>query len=125
MAADRRPCSQFERFRYPPGQIILGHRGVDLDDTQVKTPRFLADAFGEHLITREQIAQGPFRVTRVPGDLAQRAPTVERGPAELWRREEPNRMMRAPRAEASQGAATTGSPRRLRPVPLGAREGLR
>jgi hypothetical protein len=30
--------SESERFRYPRGEIILGHRGVDLDGAQFETP---------------------------------------------------------------------------------------
>ena len=56
-----RAGSQPERCCHPPGQILLGHGGVDLDGAQFETLRLLAEAFGEHPITLEQIAQGPLR----------------------------------------------------------------
>src|SRR5260370_19796746 len=36
-------ASEAERFRHSLGQIILGHRGVDLDDGQFETQGFGAD----------------------------------------------------------------------------------
>ena len=39
-----RAGSQPERCCHPPGQILLGHGGVDLDGAQFETLRFLAEA---------------------------------------------------------------------------------
>jgi SAM-dependent methyltransferase len=83
-----------ERFRHPPGQIILGHRVVDCDDAQPELLSFLAEAFREHPISFEQVVQGALRISGLPGDLPQRAPAVEGGPAEVGRREKPHGVIR-------------------------------
>lgn len=77
------PGSEPEYFRHPLGQVIFGHRGVDPDDRQLETLRFLAEESGEHPVTLEQVTQGPLRIAGLIGDLPQRAPAGERGPAEL------------------------------------------
>jgi hypothetical protein len=59
--------SAFEHFRDSLGQIILGHRGVDLDDEQVETHRFPVEVFREHPITFEQVMQGLLWITGLSG----------------------------------------------------------
>jgi aminoglycoside phosphotransferase (APT) family kinase protein len=81
---------QPERLGYLSGQGILGHRGVDSDSCQLQARRLLAEAFGEHPISLEQVVQGLIGVAGLTGDLPQRATAVERGPAELGRREQPD-----------------------------------
>ena len=88
-----RLSSESERLRDPVGQIILGRRDVDLDDAQFETLRLPAKAFGEHPIALEQVVQGPGRITGLPSDLPQRAPAVERSPAEAGRRQESDCMI--------------------------------
>src|SRR6266511_4977765 len=76
------PGSEPECFHYLLGQVILGHRGVNLDDAHPEVVGFLVKAFREHPITFEQIVQGPLRLAGLPGDLPQGAPTLERDPTE-------------------------------------------
>ena len=61
--------SQFERFGDSLGQVILGHRGVDLDGSQFETVRLRTEEFGEHPVTVEQVTQGPLRIAGLAGDL--------------------------------------------------------
>src|SRR4051794_3737414 len=89
-ALPRSGGSQSERLRHSPGQVILAHRGVDLDDGQVQGLRLLVEAFGEHAIALEQVAQGSLRIAGLAGDVPRRAPAVEGGPPEAGRREEPD-----------------------------------
>src|SRR6266542_2576449 len=76
------PGSEPECFHYLLGQVILGHRGVNLDDAHPEVVGFLVKAFREHPITFEQIVQGPLRLAGLPGDLPQGAPPLERDPTE-------------------------------------------
>src|SRR6266511_1540576 len=88
------PGSEPECFHYLLGQVILGHRGVNLDDAHPEVVGFLVKAFREHPITFEQIVQGPLRLAGLPGDLPQGAPTLERDPTEPGRRQEPDGVIR-------------------------------
>ena len=44
-------------FRHSHGQVIFGHRGVDLDGRQFEAFGFLAEEFGEHPVTFEQLTK--------------------------------------------------------------------
>jgi hypothetical protein len=86
----RRPGSEPERLRHLPGQLVLAHRGVDLDDGQFEALRLLHEAIGEHPVAFAQVAPGPFPIGGLARDVPHRATTVERGPAELRRWQEPD-----------------------------------
>src|SRR2546421_577064 len=47
--------TQAERPGHPPGQVVLGHRGVDVDDGQAETCGLLAEPVGKHPVTFEQV----------------------------------------------------------------------
>lgn len=48
-----RPGSEPERLPHLPDQLVLVHRGVDLDDGQFEARRFLEEAVGEHPVALE------------------------------------------------------------------------
>ena len=52
----RPPISESERRGHPLGHVVFGHRRVDLDDVQVETLCFGAEAFGEHPVSLDQVA---------------------------------------------------------------------
>src|SRR4029453_19664494 len=62
------PGSQFERFDHSLGQVIFGHRGVDLDGSQFEALRLRAEELGELSVTVEQVTQGSFRIAGLAGD---------------------------------------------------------
>lgn len=57
------PCSEPERFRRSPGQVIFSHRAANLDDAQPEALNIPREAFSEHPIALKQIAQCPAAVS--------------------------------------------------------------
>lgn len=84
------PGSESESFGHAQAQIDLGHHGVYLNDVKLQRLRLLVEAFGKHPIAIQQVAEGPFWITGLPGDGPCRAPAFDRGPAELGSRQEPD-----------------------------------
>src|SRR5512135_2227117 len=66
--------SQSECFGHSRGQVVLGHRRVDLDGRQLETLGFLAEEVGEHAIALEEVPQGPLRVAGLREKSPRRAP---------------------------------------------------
>src|SRR5882762_4777348 len=104
---DRQWSSEAERAGYPPGQIVLGYRGVDVDHGQSESGSLLAEPVGEHRVAFEQVVQGLVWIAGLPGDMEQRAAVLERGAAEAGRRAEPDRLA----ADGQERAPEAGQPR--------------
>ena len=63
--------SESEHFRHSLDEIVLSHRGVDLNGGHFQTLRFLAEDVCEHPIALKQVAQGSFRIGG-PGEKSRR-----------------------------------------------------
>ena len=57
-----RNTTESELFRHSLGEIVLSHRGVDLNSGQFQTRRFLTEDIREHPVAFEQVPQGSFRI---------------------------------------------------------------
>ena len=53
---DRGQCSEPERLRHLPCELVRGHRGVDVDDGKFEALRLLDETLGEHPVALEQVA---------------------------------------------------------------------
>ncbi|HKG47227.1 MAG TPA: hypothetical protein VKB02_10895 [Pyrinomonadaceae bacterium] len=86
---------QTEDFRHSLNEIVLCHRGVDLDGVQSEARCLLAEDLGEHTVALEQVTQGPFRVAG-PREKSRRrsAPTLDHCLTEVRHRQEPDGMSR-------------------------------